>query len=199
MSRKKFFWQRWPAPLRWFLLIVVGLLGLAFLFPPGPTSMDLNTARASTTSDKRLYFHNVRSFSYHRDPRSKAPMEIYRLKDVPPQWDSLPLRPQIILHPSQQKAFVHWAPGPDLKQKDSVFVTNGREDAKYPWHTESRWQAHFAIAGMMLRSLANEDSVWIQKADGPRMPAWPNQESRQAAQIILEDYFKLLAKPINHE
>ena len=157
--------------------------------------MDLSTPRARTTSDKRLYFNNVRSFSYHRDPRSKAPMEIYRLKDVPPGWDSLPLRPQIILHPSQQRAFVHWTPGPEVKQSDSVFVINASQNAPLAWHPEATWQTNFTIAGAMLRALAHDDSLYIREAGSPKRPAWPGQESRQAAQTILVDYFKLLAKP----
>lgn len=199
MHKGRYFWQRGPAPLRWFLLVMTGLFGLAFLFPPAPTRLDLTTPRARTTSDKRLYFQNVRSYYYRRDTRSKAPMEIYRLKDVPPQWPALALRPRLVLHPVQQRAFVSWVPGKACKQRDTIIVSFPNAQQRFIWHPQLTWRQQFGLAGRVYGALKQNQKIAFQSKIDTLDPVAPGQASRQALEVILKDYFNLLAKPINHE
>lgn len=178
--------------LRYLLLAVGGMIGLAFLFPPEAQPLDLNTPRHSSTSDKRMYFQNVRSFYYHQDRRSKQPMVIYRLKKRTAAMDSHSLPLNIIQHPRQGSAFLRVEAGEAYQAYDSLQVCFGDSISPAWLHPKLTWQEHFQLGGKIYAALEKEIDVHLKARDDTLGQPFAQAKARQNALIILEDFFNLL-------
>ena len=188
-------WQKVNPALRYMLLVVGILMGLAFLFPPEEQPLDLSTARYGTTSDKRLYFQNVRSYYYHQDRQSKEPMVIYRLKKRSAALDSVSLPLDIVQNPQQGSAFLQIKPGAAYPAVDSLQICFS--DSLQPaWlHEEMSWQEHFRLGGKVYAALENEFAVYLTAQGDTLGRPYARAKNRQNALTVLDDFFNLIQKP----
>jgi hypothetical protein len=175
------------------LLFVFSVLFLAFVFAPTPRPIDLNEVSFETTADSRIYFHNVRSFYYHIDARSKKPMRIYRLRKRTPENDSLTLQFNIVQHPSTDESFVFAQAGKSFKQYDNLSVSfsgiDGREDLENINAID-----HYRIAAKVIRSFDKGESIFLLSNADTLKTLYQENQNRLNVETILEDYFRLINK-----
>lgn len=192
----KKYWQKFLAlspPVRWFMIVVLGLLGLAFLFAPEKRPVDYQDISFKSSSDSRLYFNNVRSYYYHIDRRSKAPTSIYRLKRRSPERDSLNLNFAIVHYPGAEEVFVFASAGKAYEQFDSLRVIFN----KYPNAENLQGidrEGHFRIAAKTYSSILADQAMYLAAGSDTLTTLFTDKSSLLDAEITLEDYFKLTLK-----
>lgn len=193
LLRKK--WNNSNPASRYLLLALGGLGTLAFLFPPEAQPQDRTTPRYSSSSDKRMYFQNMRSFYYHQDRKSKQPMVIYRLKKRTAALDSVTLPLDIIQHSQQGSAFLRVQAGQAYRSSDSLQVCFSDSLAAAWLHSSMSWQEHFELGGKIYTALENEIAVHLRAGGDTLGQPFGQTKNRRNALIILEDFFNLLQKP----
>ncbi len=180
-------------PVKWLLVFVGVVLFLSFLFAPGKTPVNWSEIDFSTTSDARLYFHNVRSFYYHLDATSKKPMRIYSLRRRTPEDDSLSLQFNIVQHPNNDQAYIYASLGKAFKHIDSASVVFTKGLAKEPFY-RLKAENHYRIAAKVYQSLEQENPVYLVHRQDTLANLYDLKQSQINAEITLEDYFKLTHK-----
>jgi len=189
-------WQKYKSisPLwRWFFQFLVIMIFLALAFAPQRQSVDYSDVSFGSSANSRIYFHNVRSFYYHIDKRSKEPMLIYRLKRRVPERDSLSLNFDIIRHPASDDAFIYsylgkgYAPEDSLELKFAAY--EGREKL-----VNIRNENHFRIAAKTYISFINEEGVYLMQGSDTLKELFTDRAAYIDTEITLEDYFKLVQK-----
>ena len=169
------------------------MLLVAFIFAPQKQAVDYNDVSFTSSANSRLYFHNVRSFYYHIDKRSKSPMLIYRLKRRVPERDSLSLNFDIIRHPASDDAFIYSYLGKAYSSQDSLMLKfsafQGSEKI-----LNIRNEDHFRIAAKTYTSFINDESIYLMKGSDTISELFKDRSAYIDTEITLEDYFKLVQK-----
>lgn len=175
------------------LIFVFGILFLAFAFAPKPKPIDLNVVSFETTADSRIYFHNVRSFYYHLDARSKKPMRIFSLRRRTAENDSLSLQFNIVQNPSTDESFVFAQAGEGFKQYDSLLVgfSGGMKSEKLG---AASAEDHYRVAAKVLSALNNDENVFLLNNTDTLKTLYKENQTRINVEITLDDYFKLINK-----
>jgi hypothetical protein len=192
----KKWWEKFQAlnpPIRWLIYFCATLLLLSFLFAPTPKPINYQEVSFETTSDTRLYFHNVRSFYYHIDARSKSPMIIYRLKRQSPARDSTNLTFDIIRHPADDNAYIFVRPGSAFKQYDSLDVLFSEYSSSIivPLMDIDR---HYEVAAKVFSSFLKNGRVWLAYKGDTLNELYLDRAQKLDAEVALDDYFKLIKK-----
>ncbi len=175
------------------LAFIILSLSLAFLFAPEPQPVDYQDIDFETTSDSRIYFNNVRSFYYHIDRRSKRPMEIYRLKRRIPERDSLGINFAIAHYPGGEQAFIVLEKGSTLEYCDSLQV----HFEAYPLIQSLsllNGEEQYQFAAKVYTSLLEKKEVLLYCGQDSLKALYANRADRLDAEIVLEDYFRLVGK-----
>lgn len=186
-------WKKVNPAARALFLFVVLLLGLSFLFAPQPKPVDYRQVSFATSADARLYFHNVRSFYYAVDSRSKTPMVIYRLKRRNAAEESSSLQFAIVQHPHTDEAFPFVELGNTLKQYPHLAVHFSKYGVTKPL-SKLNAQEHYAIAALTYSSFLAESAVLLLDQTDTIGPLYRDKELRRNASVTLDDYFTLIGK-----
>lgn len=192
----KKYWRKFQSlspPIRWFALSIIALVILAILSAPESKPVDYRSISYLSTADSRLYFKNIRSYYYHIDRHSKAPMLIYSLKRRSPERDSLSLSFNIVQYPGAEEIYIYSEIGKSFEQYDSLRVIF----EKYSGHEDLQGinsEGHFRIAAKTYTSLLEEKAVFLMNYQDTISPLFQDKASRLDAEITLEDYFKLTLK-----
>lgn len=189
-------WGKYKAisPLwRWFFQFLVVMILLALAFAPQKHAVDYNDVSFVSSANSRLYFHNVRSFYYNIDKRSKEPMLIYRLKRRVPERDSLSLNFDIIRHPSSDDAFIYSYLGKAYAPEDSFALKFAAYEGK-ELLLNIRNENHFRIAAKTYTSFIKEEAIYLMRGSDTLKELFTDRSAYIDAEISLEDYFKLVQK-----
>lgn len=189
-------WGKYKAisPLwRWFFQFLVVMILLALAFAPQKHAVDYNDVSFVSSANSRLYFHNVRSFFYRIDIRSKAPMLIYQLKRRVPERDSINLYFDIIRQSAGDEAFIFSQLGNHFKHLDSLSLQFSafadREEL-----SNLRNEDHFRIAAKTYTSFIKEEPIFLMRGSDTIQELFSEGAAFIDAEITLEDYFKLVQK-----
>ena len=182
-----------PVLWRWFLQFLVLMLIIAFIFAPKKRPIDYTDISFDSTANSRLYFHNVRSFFYRIDIRSKAPMLIYQLKRRIPERDSLNLNFDIIRQSAADEAFIFSHLGSHFKDLDSISL-NFSAFADREELSNLRNEDHFRIAAKTYTSFIKEEPIFLMRGSDTIQELFSDRAAFIDAEITLEDYFKLVQK-----
>jgi hypothetical protein len=189
-------WKRYKAlPLlwRWFFQFLLIMTFIAFLFAPKKRAVDYNLISFESSANTRLYFHNVRSYYYHLDSRTKAPMLIYRLKRRDAKRDSLSLNFDIIRHPSADESFIYSYLGRGFEKYDSLSLSfeafTERESL-----TNLQKENHYRIAAKTYTSFIQEKAVFLMQGSDTIKELYSEGNTFAETEVVLEDYFKLVQK-----
>jgi len=182
-----------PLLWRWFFQFLLTMLLIAWVFAPQKYAVNYADISFSSSANSRLYFHNVRSFYYHIDNRTKDPMLIYQLKRRDKQRDSLSLNFDIIRHPSTDDVFIYSYLGENFARYASLELKfeayNGRESL-----VNIRNENHFSIAAKTYTSFIEEKAIYLMQGSDTLMELFSERAAIIDAEIVLEDYFKLVKK-----
>jgi len=182
-----------PILWRWFLQFLALMLIIAFIFVPKKRPIDYTDITFETSANSRLYFHNVRSFFYRIDIRSKAPMLIYQLKRRVLERDSLNLNFDIIRQSAADEAFIFSHLGNHFKHLDSLSLhftacADGEELSNL------RNEDHFRIAAKTYTSFIKDEPIFLMRGSDTIQELFSDRAAFIDAEITLEDYFKLVQK-----
>ena len=183
-------------PVLWFWVFVVALLGLSFLFAPTAKLLNLHEIRFTTTSSSILYFKNIRSYFYEVDADRK-PLLVYRLKSRTSSTVERPLDFSIVSNPLSNEAYIYLETNSKFKQslKPSVFMVKENSDTLlYADVTKMNNEQHFDMAASIYLSLLSDEDIYLTTSERSRIKLFEDDHSRQNAEIVLEDYFKLVNK-----
>lgn len=182
-----------PILWRWFLQFLALMLIIAFIFAPKKRPIDYTDISFESSANSRLYFHNVRSFFYRIDTRSKAPMLIHRLKRRIPERDSLNLNFDIIRQSAADEAFIFSYLGNHFQNFDSLSL-------KFSAYADGeslsnlRNEDHFRIAAKTYSSFLKEEPIYLMQGSDTIQELFSDRAAFIDAEITLEDYFKLVQK-----
>ncbi len=189
-------WLRYkslPILWRWFLQFLALMLIIAFIFAPKKRPIDYTEISFESSANSRLYFHNVRSFFYRIDTRSKAPMLIHQLKRRVPERDSINLYFDIIRQSAGDEAFIFSQLGNHFKHLDSLSLQFSafadREEL-----SNLRNEDHFRIAAKTYTSFIKEEPIFLMRGSDTIQELFSEGAAFIDAEITLEDYFKLVQK-----
>jgi hypothetical protein len=186
--------QKINPPVKWLIGFIIILLSLAFLFAPDASpAPKLGKVSFKTTSDARIYFHNLRSFYYSIDATSKKPMQIYSLRRRQKNLDSLSLQFDIIQNPGSNQAFIYSALGTGFEHIDSAFVTV-EKSKESTYYSNLRATDHYKLARLVYKALEENRKVYLMSAKDTVVNLYNSEQSAINAEITLEDYFKLIYK-----
>ncbi len=179
--------------IKGFLIFLVLAIGLAVSTAPKPIPVDYREVSFKTSSDSRIYFHNVRSYYYDIDRLSKRPMEIYRLKRIGEERASESLNFDIIRAAAIDEAFIFARVGTAYEQCDSLTV----KFEKYPEAedlTLINSERNFQIAAKVYTSILESRPVYLCCGSDTLKQLYVDKASQLDAEIALEDYFRLTLK-----
>jgi hypothetical protein len=186
-------YQTFPLLWRWFFQFLLIMIFIAFLFAPQKQVVDYNDINFESSANSRLYFHNVRSYYYQIDSYSKDPMLIYRLKRRATERDSVSLNFDIIRHPSADDSFVYSYLGSHFTMSDSLNLMfeayQGRESL-----ANLQKENHYRIAAKTYTSFIEEKAIFLMQGSDTIKELFSEGNARADAEIVLEDYFKLVQK-----
>lgn len=190
-------WKKYSAlnpPARWVIQFMLLALSLSFIFAPELKAPALEEEpRFDTRSDSRLYFHNVRSFYYNIDARSKAPMIIYRLKRRSAQRDSVNLSFDLIQAPQSEQAFLFAQLGAGFGKLAHGLIAFGDELSPEPLQKMNS-EDHYRLGLKVYQQLQKEEAIWLLNASDTVAALYADPAARLDAVTVLEDFFRLTRK-----
>lgn len=182
-----------PPPIKWLALVIGLLISLAILTAPEPKPVDYKAVSFETSSDSRIYFHNIRSYYYDIDRFSKKPMEIYRLKRRTKADDKERINFDIIRAAGMEQAFIYTNVGAKFRECDSLSLAF----EMYPLEKSLQLlnsEDHFEIAAMVYTSLLSKKSIYLLCQSDTFKELYLDKAAQLDAEITLEDYFRLVLK-----
>ncbi len=183
-------------PVVWLWIFILGLLGLSFAFGPTAKRLNLHEVKFSTTSSSLLYFKNIRSYYYDID-ESRKPFVLYRLKERNKDTSIISPGFTIISNPLNDEAYVYIENEGRHKQYalNTVFITEADSDTLlYENISKMNNEEQFEMAASIYLTLINEADIYGTGREGKPAKLFADDLSRRNAEIVLEDYFKLVNK-----
>ncbi len=185
-----------PGPGKAVILFVMMVLGLSFLFAPTPQPVDLSEVSFNMTSSARLYFRNVRSYYYQIKPDKASRFILYHLKAQETLSGKLHLDFTIVENPLQDEAYIFLELQGSGKQYENPHVLINTDQGlteKWPLNGLNN-EEHLKTAAALWKALLLEQKVFLQMGNEGITPFLDQPRTRKNAEIILEDYFKLIGK-----
>ena len=186
-----------PELIKIMKIFIFSSFGLVLIFSFFNTYRADNTGQDRTfkVSDaEKLYFMNVRSIHYDREPRRDAGMTLFR-HGKRMQSDSLPtFEPMILINPIKDEAYIFFellnAEYPislhALSDKDSTSVefSNGNN------------QDHLKLMNQ-LKTWIDANYQIVLKKGSQSFPLWSTEKEKDVFKTIAEDYFRLINQAHN--
>lgn len=185
--------KKMSPPVKWLFGFIAFSVALSILTAPQKKPVNFEELSFETSSDSRIYFHNVRSYYYNIDRLSKAPMEIFKLKRRSAYRDSMSLNFDIIRAPAMDQAFIYTEVGSSFKQCDSLVV----KFSKYPEIEPLKLlnaEGSFRLAAKVYSSILEEEEIFLCCGNDTLQKLYEDKSSELDAEIVLEDYFRLTRK-----
>ena len=187
--RSFFHWYRnLNPPVRWLLMFVVAILGLSFLFAPGPRPVDWQEVNFTTLSSSELYFHNMRSYYYRIYDREKAPLILYRLKRVGSGLVSF----MIVENRRADEAYIYGEWAESLTQNENLAIYFGSDTIPEKDIQNYNGEDHYRFAARCYRSLLKNEQILIKDGSKIVIQLFNEPKEKRNALTVLEDYFELV-------
>ncbi|MGB0176296.1 MAG: hypothetical protein ACPF9D_03960 [Owenweeksia sp.] len=187
-----------PVPLLGKAVIgfVVIILALAFLFAPQPKPVDVSSVDFHMTSSSRLYFRNVRSYYYDVEVHKASGFVLYRLKRRERDTSHTCILFSIIENTGQDEAYIYLELQDPGKQYPEPYVliskVTGVSEVQ-PLHDLDN-EEHFRTAAAIWKGLLQDDAFILVSGTDTLADVLNDRKTRKDAEIVLEDYFKLIGK-----
>ena len=179
------------------ILFVVCFLSLILLFAPRPHPVDMHTASFGMTSSARLYFHNVRSYYYDIKPHEASRFVLYHLKRRERDTNVVCLQFTIVENTSGEEAFIYIELQDAGKQyqKPHVLISTKSLDSTVtePLYNLNN-EGHYQLAAAIWKALLEDQDFYLLDDRDTVGPLLQTHRARKNAEIVLEDYFKLIGK-----
>lgn len=142
-----------------------------------------------TRDDTELFFKNIRQSSYHLEENKPASINIFRLKDIRLDSNSLEPNPVIIHHWLRDKAYI-WLEFGGLSNFDepldiSIAYPQGEKTISFDGSSPKN---HTEVALALFNASLTESRITCNNREV--LPL--NTSSRTNYQLVLNDYFRLL-------
>ncbi|MDX5404856.1 MAG: hypothetical protein LPK28_05065 [Bacteroidota bacterium] len=176
---------------RWVLYFVLGVILLLVVFPPKNKVRNIGQVGFHMNSSDRLYFHNIRSFSYEREERSDWGADILEMEESWVADSTVGIHFTIIASWRREEAFLISQRSHFLEDTEFQFWI-GNSIYPFDWSTANN-EDHFELGAYLFNALIEEDSTAIL-VGGTSYPIFPDPRSKKANLTTLEDYFRLVGK-----
>lgn len=174
---------------KWMVLIVIGLLSLAILFPQQKKAYDLHDLSFDVQQNSALFFKNTRASKYVLHEMNDAGFNIYR-QEIDPKADTISTLNFSIVHNwRSDEAYIIAEPNALLAGADSLKISSVTDTFFYYRQMDSEAHYHFA-ASIFEAILEGKDLTFLPGGDNIFGP----EKCKKANRRVLEDYFRLVYK-----
>ncbi len=184
-------------PVKWLFVFIAIVLGVSIIFAPRPRPVNLEEIGFSTSSSSRLFFKNTRSYYYDIYTQEKPPFVLYRLKRRIRDSSKAPLQFMIIENSMADEAYIFVENRLSQPPTAKLAIMLGATD-KFPAERFAiegiNNEQHQLLAAKVYRRLLQNEQMHLVNGNDTLRELFEMKKDRSNAEIVLEDYFKLVNK-----
>lgn len=169
------------------------VLGLSFLFAPQPKPVSIYDISFATTSSSKLYFKNVRSYYYDIIHDNKSRFTFYKLKRRSRDTLTPLVQFEIIDNPLADEAYLYAKINP-LNRDSLKLVTTHLDSIVKVKLSLMNNEAYYKLGAIVYRALIHNNPVYLTDGNDTIKQLYTTKLENLNAEIVLEDYFKLVSK-----